>query len=265
MVLGLLCAACDDADPPSNATDGLPPDGSTLDRAVQGDAAPDGSVADAALPADAGGSGGGGAGGEGGAGGAGGGGGMVPPGMLLPPEDECIAAVVRIGNLDVFAHEASRPDATGDAQGEGADRACSRAGVLPWTNLTVVEAEAACTAAGFSLCSDREWQDACGGVQRQWVFPYGPQHQPGACNDHVSGTAELQPTGSQPNCVTPDGLFDMSGNVWEMTADRSRRGASYRINAVMFRTENARCDVPYTIADSFYGLDLGFRCCRAAP
>jgi formylglycine-generating enzyme required for sulfatase activity len=192
------------------------------------------------------------------------GGGMVPPGELLPPEDDCIVAVVRIGTLDVFAHEASRPDAT--AEGEGADdaRACSRAGVLPWTNLTVLEAEAACEAAGFHLCSDQEWQDACGGAQRRWPFPYAPNHQPGTCNDHVSGTSELQPTGSQAGCVTPDGIFDMSGNVWEMTSDRSRRGASYRVNAVMFRTENARCDIPYDINEAFFGADLGYRCCRVA-
>lgn len=242
--------------------DGADPAPGDPDAAAQAmDAGDSDAARDAALVLDAGppdlalgGAGGGGAGGAGGGG----------PAELLPPEDDCVAAVVRMGPLDVFAYEASRPDATEGDGGADDARACSRAGVLPWTNLTVADATAACEAAGFHLCTDREWQDACGGAGRHWPFPYAPTHRPGACNDHVSGTNMLQPTGSQADCVSPDGVYDMSGNVWEMTADLSRRGASHRVNAVMFRVDSARCDQPYDINAMFFADDLGFRCCRPA-
>lgn len=260
MMIGLCLAACDD---------GVSEPGRLDDRGPRLDAAVDGRVVepepepagmDAGFDADAQ---GGGAGGQGG--GAGGQGGMVSPAVELPPEDDCVARVVRVGDLEVFAFEASRPDATADSAGVDESRACSQAGVLPWTEVTIEQGEAHCAAAGFHLCDDEEWQAACGGPGRRWAFPYSQVHEPGVCNDHVSGTGELQPGGALEGCVSPDGIFDMSGNVWEMTASGSRRGASYRVNAVMFRTENASCDVPYFISDVFFADDLGFRCCRAAP
>ncbi|MCB9549326.1 MAG: SUMF1/EgtB/PvdO family nonheme iron enzyme [Myxococcales bacterium] len=170
---------------------------------------------------------------------------------------------MQLGGYEIFAHEASRPDARADDAGAAEGGACSRPGVLPWVNLTRAEAEAACAASGFHLCTDAEWQDACGGAERHWAFPYSAEHIPGRCNDHVSGTGALQPTGAEADCRTPEGVFDLSGNVWEMTADGSRRGASWRVNAVMFRTEAARCDVFYVNAEAFYADDLGFRCCRS--
>ena len=272
MTVGLLLVGCDDgASDPGTPNDG----GAPLDAAFDGrrpDPEPDatgdtGAEPDATPDASgAGGAGGEGAqGGEGGQAGMGGVGGMVPPAVQLPPEDDCVARVVRIGPLDVFAFEASRPDATADSAGADETRACSQAGVLPWTDVTIAQAQAHCEAAGFHLCDDDEWQAACGGPNRRWPYPYAPRHQPGACNDHVSGRGVLEPGGAHEGCVSPDGVFDMSGNVWEMTASGSRRGASYRLNAVMFRTENASCDVPYFISEVFFSDDMGFRCCRAAP
>lgn len=267
MGIGLLLVGCDDGTDGSSA---LGDAGMRLDAAVDGRAPepePEPDVTgDAGFDVDAmsGAGGVGGMGGEGGTG-AGGMGGVFPPAVELPPEDDCIARIVRIGGMDVFAFEASRADATADAAGGDEARACSQAGVLPWTEVTIEQAEAHCTAAGFHLCDDTEWQTACGGTVRHWPYPYAPRHQPGTCNDHVSGSGMLEPGGTHVGCVSPDGIFDMSGNAWEITADGNRRGASHRLNAVMFRTENASCDVPYFISSVFFADDMGFRCCRAAP
>ena len=174
---------------------------------------------------------------------------------------ECLQTVT-IGDLEIFAFEASRSDAQPSTSGTS-EEVCSRAGVLPWATISLPEAEAACTAAGFHLCDDDEWLAACSG-DRQWTFPYGPRHIGGRCNDHVSGAGELLPTGSYMDCQTPEGVFDLSGNLWELTASGSRRGASYRVNAVMFRKEAARCDVTYVAIEGFTSDDAGFRCCRTA-
>lgn len=179
-----------------------------------------------------------------------------------PVEVAPCVETVRVGALEVFAYEASRPDATDLEAGSDEARPCSRAGVLPWTNIAWPDASRVCLGAGFRLCSNAEWQRACQGESRQWHFPYALHHQPARCNDHVSGSGMMEPTGTRAECRTPEGAYDMSGNAWELTADGARRGASWKINAVMFRVDAARCDTFYDVADGFADDDVGFRCCR---
>lgn len=179
------------------------------------------------------------------------------PVMVAP----CIETV-RVGGVEIFAYEASRRDATADAAGGDGGAVCSRAGVLPWTGITWADANRVCLAEGFRLCSNEEWQTACQGPDRLWSFPYAPSHRGGVCNDHVSGSGMLEPTGIREACRTPDGVYDLSGNVWELTTDSAKRGASWKLNAVMFRIDAARCDMYYDVAGELADDDIGFRCCR---
>lgn len=178
-----------------------------------------------------------------------------------PVEVEPCISTVTVGGVEIFAYEASRPDATAADAGE-ADGICSRAGVLPWTGVTWGDASRICMTHGFRLCSDEAWQTACQGPDRLWAFPYGTAHRPAVCNEHVSGSGMTEPTGSRPECRTPEGVYDLSGNVWEMTMGGGRRGASWKLNAVMFGVDSAKCDVVYDIFDDFADDDVGFRCCR---
>lgn len=181
------------------------------------------------------------------------------------PPDPCLAAVVAVGDVEVFAHEASRPDATNQSEGEDATRACSVAGVLPWTDLTVDDARAACEASGFALCSGETWTRICdGGPPEPRDFPYGYAHRGGACNDHVSGAEALRPTGDYAECVTPEGIHDLSGNVWEMVEEGERRGGSWRLQAGNFHVRDAGCHQSYVVPGPYHAPDLGFRCCRPA-
>lgn len=68
-----------------------------------------------------------------------------------PAEDPCTNVVVTIGDLEIFAYEASRVDATSEQAGVDDGRACSRASVLPFGGVELAEASAACTASGFTL------------------------------------------------------------------------------------------------------------------
>ncbi len=185
--------------------------------------------------------------------------------------DQGVAAcrqTVVVDGWEVFAFEASRADATAEAAG-AADEACSRRGVLPWTGLTVVDARAACEAVGFSLCTGAVWERTCAGDPGSVdyrAFPYGNAHAGGLCNDHVSGGGALEVTGHRAGCATPEGVFDLSGNVWELVDDPlGRRGASWRPDAVNFRVDSARCDRQVFVGEAFFADDLGFRCCRPAP
>lgn len=80
------------------------------------------------------------------------------------------------GGVEMFAYEASRPDATGTQSGAVDARPCSEPGVQPWTNITQPAAEAACAAIGARLCTELEWQRAC----KVLPPPTGPIVQGGA-------------------------------------------------------------------------------------
>lgn len=181
----------------------------------------------------------------------------------MAPIEGCVATVA-VAEFEIFRYEASRPDAT--AEGPGADSAsvCSRPGVLPWTDITLADAEIACATIGFAVCTGAQWQQACVGPNL-WPYPYGEAYGQGVCNDHVTGSGALEVTGGRAACVGPTGIHDQNGNVWELTADGRRRGASYRLNASMFRPEAGACESSYVVPEAFFARDLGFRCCRALP
>jgi formylglycine-generating enzyme required for sulfatase activity len=174
----------------------------------------------------------------------------------------------------MMKYEASRPDADANDSGIATNRACSKAGVLPWVNVTPAAAEQACAAigAGVVLCDDARWQAACR-AQRSCAYSYGgancTAYQTTACNGIDMGIDDAMPSGDAAACyATPTalsgtlGLFDMSGNVREITAERSDgrhvlRGGSY--NNLAF---GMRCDFGWTVvADDFFLANTGFRCC----
>jgi hypothetical protein len=158
-------------------------------------------------------------------------------------------------------YEASRPDATAVSAGVSETAATSRAGVLPWQVRDNALAQAACGAAGKRLCFPEEWRLACGG-QAGLAYSYGNTYDPTACNgiDAFGRTAfHLTPTGSFPRCVSPEGAYDLNGNLWEHVnggTDSTVRGGAYNCSD---SAAYHRCDY---IPGSWSPLARGFRCCR---
>ncbi len=197
-------------------------------------------------------------------------------------------ALVQVAaDLWVYQYEASRPDASDSGQGLQAERACSRAGVMPWTNLTYAEAVAACQAADMELCSDAQWVTACeagDGCAWGWT-PDGAScasteypTDGSACNGHDLSaspgdpdTDALAPTASQARCFAEhdDGnIFDLSGNAKEWTTG----GGSPDANPLRGGSYNnlpggMRCDFDFAAAaDGVRLRNVGFRCCAdSAP
>ncbi len=194
-------------------------------------------------------------------------------------------AVVAVGTgpstFYVYAYEASRPDATDTDFGTAEHRSCSRPGVMPWRNVTHVEAAAACAAAGRRLCSEAEWQLACEGAAGL-TYPYGDTYQAQFCNGRdvdpdctapdddevaVTGARHGCPAPAQSRCVSPWGAYDMSGNLREWTstpvgtnAFRARGGGFDNI------ASGLTCDLSFiALAPTFAFANLGFRCCSSNP
>jgi hypothetical protein len=177
-------------------------------------------------------------------------------------------------------HEASRPDATATNAGLLETRRCVTAGVLPWTQATKAEAAAACAVTGHRLCTAEELEVACGGPGAT-AYPYGASYVATACNgldwDGVPGSPDdnvLLATGSLAQCVTPDGIFDLSGNAieWSSTVT-GNTGPPNNLDILIAKGGSFLTSAPglacaFTL--SRFGAnailpELGFRCCRDEP
>lgn len=158
-------------------------------------------------------------------------------------------------------YEASRPDATENSMGTDDSMATSRAGVMPWQiGDDNAAAQAACAAAGKRLCSPAEWELSCHGIN-ETVYGYGDKYNPQICNGLDTfeyPRFHLTPTGSFPDCNNGWEVYDMSGNLWEHTANGSGmtvRGGAF--NCVDSEGNHKCSYVPL----NWTPLALGFRCC----
>jgi formylglycine-generating enzyme len=198
--------------------------------------------------------------------------GACPTDMAPGGDDFCI---------DLY--ESSRPDATATLVGTDSSRATSRAGVQPWQGVTLAIARAACAAAGKRLCRPEEWVATCAGSTGR-AYSYGDTYDPTVCNgidaycscgagsacesvtpcpfahcwSQCGASFHVMPTGSFPDCHDPAGVFDVNGNVWELT-DTTDGLEHFRGGAYNCSDSEAlhRCDY-----DATWGpAARGFRCC----
>jgi formylglycine-generating enzyme required for sulfatase activity len=156
----------------------------------------------------------------------------------------------------------------------------------PVTLVSWKDAQAYCAFVGKRLPTEAEWERAARG-QKGRLYPW-TNGQPGVRANFASGISHrkhrfVQPVASFPRGATPEGVYDMAGNVAEWTADvfienyhlstqasdpkgpakgmtRTVRGGDFRADAEQIksferdgnRTEPSR------------GYRLGFRCAKDA-
>jgi hypothetical protein len=186
-------------------------------------------------------------------------------------------------------YEASRPDATATSEGTKTTAARNRKGVLPWQMSWLAnpgdnlkEARKACKDAGKVLCKLSQWITACEGPKKL-VYSYGNTYQADTCNGidkycycnsspckgvkpcpytycelACGADFKVDPTGNSPGCKNHWGVYDVTGNVWELTDSTDGkehfRGGAYNCgDSVSLH----RCD-----HDGTWGPSArGFRCC----
>ncbi len=126
---------------------------------------------------------------------------------------------------------------------------------IPQTNVSWVEAKMTCIDAGKRLCTAKEWETACHGVNRS-VYPYGNAFQSRKCP--TEGTS-LFKSGNFKSCS--DKVNDMVGNAWEWVEDKNGDypllyGGSYEYG------KNAHCGLRAEGNIASRSGEIGFRCCK---
>jgi hypothetical protein len=179
-------------------------------------------------------------------------------------EPGCPAGMTLVGSGEagycIDTYEASRPDATATSAGVDATRSESRAGVLPWQQVTFADASAACEAAGKRLCTDTEWVGACTGGSTTSLYPYGANYRGDTCHgSNAPPVRAASATGGFAGCQSAAAVFDLSGNVEEWTADERVRGGSYLDSATSLRC----AAIDGAVASGATADTVGFRCCAA--
>jgi sulfatase modifying factor 1 len=149
---------------------------------------------------------------------------------------------------------------------------------IPVVNVDWCDAAAYCAWAGKRLCgaigggpaplnevqnpATNEWYRACtgGGISN---YPYGLMYDSSACNTIDAGWNQLTDVGGLPNCQGGyEGIFDMSGNVWEWTNSCNDLGECQRRGGSLFSNgPNARCAIDSVRPRDFREDSQGFRCC----
>jgi len=163
----------------------------------------------------------------------------------------------------------------------------NKPGENPAVMKTWYDAKDACGAIGKRLCGDSEWTLACEGHERL-PYPYGYDRNSEACNidkphpdvnekalgspDPKVRDAEAkrlwqgEPSGSRTSCVSPFGVFDMTGNVDEWVVNES--GVPYKsgLKGGYWGPVRDRCRPETTIhSEGFSFYQIGWRCCADLP
>ena len=119
----------------------------------------------------------------------------------------------------------------------------------------------------YRLPEETEWEYAAAGKEGR-TYPWGETDPAPKLANYNSNEGATTSVGSYPDGATPEGLYDMAGNVWEWMEnwyddDKNRktlRGGSWYLDA-----ELLACSSRGILNPSFWSNSYGFRVVRPSP
>jgi formylglycine-generating enzyme required for sulfatase activity len=136
---------------------------------------------------------------------------------------------------------------------------------LPVVGVSFFEADAFAKWKGKRLPTEIEWERAARGTDGR-VYPWGDEFDLEKCNSKESDIGKTTSVLKYPNGISPEGCYDMAGNIWEWTAsfyddDKDRyvlRGGSWD-----FISDFCRCAARNGLDPGGRYDGIGFRCARS--
>ena len=131
--------------------------------------------------------------------------------------------------------------------------------------------------ARYELPNEVQWEWAAGGqrdkpdkVVTVRDYPWqeekgGPNKMLANYNEHEGGTTSV---GRYPAGATPEGLYDMAGNVWEWMEnwyDNDEDWLAWRGGSWYNKADALRCSSRSVVDPWFDGISMGFRVIRSSP
>jgi len=134
-------------------------------------------------------------------------------------------------------------------------------GTIPQGGVTWLQAVAQCKAQGKRLCTSAQWQRACAGPSGR-AYPYGDSYDRRTCVSGRNHTRGAAPSGSHADCKSEEGVFDLSGNLWEWVGLTASE-AALAGGGWMTDGKHSRCDSrAWTGVPGSVNFLYGFRCCK---
>jgi formylglycine-generating enzyme required for sulfatase activity len=121
----------------------------------------------------------------------------------------------------------------------------------------------------YRLPDENEWEYAAAGHEGR-NYPWGSAEPTPKHANYNRNEGATTPVGSYPEGATPEGLYDMAGNVWEWQENhydnkkypgaRALRGGSW-----YYGSELLCCSARFDLNPEYWDLNIGFRVLRPSP